>query len=189
MTEALLEPVLRRMRVRRVLPVLAQHRDCHLLDVGCGSKAALLRAVEPYVARAVGIDFKAPALTTEKLSTIAATLSDALPFPDSAFDVVTMLAVLEHLAQPRAIVGEIHRVLKPGGQVVLTVPSHAAKPVLEFLAFRLGIVSREEILDNKQYYGGKALRALFGNAGFRVDEHRYFQLGMNNFFVATRATP
>lgn len=187
MTEALLEPVLRRMRVRRVLPVIAQHPDCHLLDVGCGAKAALLRAVEPYVARAVGIDFKAPALATGKLSTIAATLADALPFPDRTFDVVTMLAVLEHLAQPRAIVGEIHRVLKPGGQVVLTVPSHAAKPVLEFLAFRLGVVSREEILDHKEYYGGKALRTLFGDAGFRVERHRYFQLGMNNFLVATRA--
>ena len=189
MTEALLEPLLRRMRVRRVLPVLARHPDCHLLDVGCGAKAALLRAVEPHVARAVGIDVKAPAIASGKLSTIAATLSDALPFPDRAFDVVTMLAVLEHLAQPRAIVGEIHRVLKPGGQVALTVPSHAAKPVLEFLAFRLGVVSRDEILDHKRYYDGNSLRALFTDAGFRVDRHRYFQLGMNNYLLATRVTP
>jgi ubiquinone/menaquinone biosynthesis C-methylase UbiE len=184
--EPLLEPLLRRLRVRRVLPVLSRHPGCRLLDVGCGATAALLRAVEPYVGSAIGIDRKAPALASGKLSTIAAALDDTLPFPDASFDVVSLLAVLEHLAQPEAIVGEIHRVLTPGGEAVLTVPSKAAKPVLEFLAFRLGVVSRAEILDHKRYYGRDSLRQLFVDAGFRVDAHRYFQLGMNNFLVATR---
>lgn len=189
MKEAALEPLLRRLRIRQVLPVVRRHRDCRLLDVGCGWEARLLRAVEPHVARAVGVDFKAPRLRTAKLETVAMTLADTLPFPDAAFDVVTMLAVLEHLAQPRAMVEEIARVLKPGGEVVLTVPSKAARPVLEFLAYRLGVVSEAEIRDHKQYYDRRSLFALLRDSGLAIERHRYFQLGMNNFLVATRTRP
>jgi len=185
--EAILEPLLRRLRIRQVLPVLLRHPDCSLLDIGCGWEARLLRAVEPYVKRGTGIDFKAPRLATPKLTTIATTLTDKLPFPDAEFDVVTLLAVLEHLSRPDAMVREISRVLKPGGQVVLTVPSLAAKPVLEFLAYRVGIVSEAEIRDHKRYYNRQSLETLFAGSGLTVDRHRYFQLGMNNFLVATRA--
>ena len=185
--EALLEPVLRKMRIRQVLPVLLRHPDCRLLDVGCGWEAKLLKSVEPFVHSAVGIDFKAPKLATAKLTTIAATLTDTLPFPDADFDVVTLLAVLEHLAHPEDMVREVARVLKPGGQVIVTVPSLAARPVLEFLAYKLHVVSETEIRDHKRYYDRASLRALFDGTGLYIDHHRYFQLGMNNFLLATKA--
>jgi 2-polyprenyl-3-methyl-5-hydroxy-6-metoxy-1,4-benzoquinol methylase len=184
--EALLEPLLRRMRIGQVLPTLLQHPDCSLLDIGCGWEARLLKSVEPYVKRGVGVDFKAPSIATSKLTTITATLADRLPFSDAEFDVVTLLAVLEHLSHPRAMIEEIGRVLKPRGQVILTVPSLAAKPVLEFLAYRVGIVSETEIRDHKCYYDRKSLEVLFAGSGLTIDRHRYFQLGMNNFLVATR---
>ena len=186
MKEALLEPLLRKMRIRQVLPILLQHPECCLLDIGCGWEGGLLKSVEPYVKRAVGVDFKAPSIATPKLTTITATLTDKLPFPDATFDVVTLLAVLEHLSLPRAMVGEIFRVLKPSGQVVLTAPSLDAKPVLEFLAYKVGIVSESEIRDHKCYYDRKSLEELFAGSGLRIDCHRYFQLRMNNFLVATR---
>lgn len=187
MKEPLLEPLLRRMRIGRVTPILRRHRDCRLLDIGCGWEAKLLRAVAPHVASAVGIDFKAPHIDDGKIRTIAMTLDATLPFPDASFDVVTLLAVLEHLAQPRAMVAEIARVLKPGGEVVLTVPSTAAKPILEFLAYRVGVVSEAEIRDHKQYYNRRLLRALFAGSGLVIARHRYFQLGMNNLLVAQRS--
>jgi 2-polyprenyl-3-methyl-5-hydroxy-6-metoxy-1,4-benzoquinol methylase len=186
--EPLLEPLLRRMRIRQVLPVVRRHRECRLLDIGCGRDAKFLRSVEPYVAGAVGVDLKAPRIDTGKITTIAMTLADTLPFPDAAFDVVTLLAVLEHLAHPRAMVEEVARVLKPGGRVVLTVPSMAARPVLEFLAYRLGVVSEAEIRDHKQYYNRGLLRSLMRDSGLVIERHRYFQLGMNNLLVARRAS-
>ena len=68
MKESLLEPLLRQLRIRQVLPVLLEHPDCSLLDIGCGWEARLLRAVEPYVKRGTGVDFKAPSLATPKLT-------------------------------------------------------------------------------------------------------------------------
>lgn len=186
MNEPILEPLLRKMRIRRVLPYIRAHGNCRLLDIGCGWEARLLRAVEPYIASGVGVDFKAPELATGKIRTECLTLADRLPYADASFDLVTMLAVLEHLDQPEAILQEIQRVLAPGGQLVLTVPSKAARPVLEFLAFRLGVVSREEIADHKVYYDRDSLINLMGRAGLNVSKHCYFQLGMNNFCVAER---
>jgi glycosyltransferase involved in cell wall biosynthesis/SAM-dependent methyltransferase/uncharacterized protein YbaR (Trm112 family) len=46
----------------------------------------------------------------------------ALPFADGAFDAVVCQAVLEHVADPPRVVGEIHRVLKPGGLVYSEIP-------------------------------------------------------------------
>lgn len=187
MKEALLEPLLRRMRLARVRPWLLKGRTNDLLDVGCGWEARLLHELEPFISRGVGIDFKAPDLKSSKLSTISARLSDRLPFEAASFDVVTMLAVLEHLERPRDIVSEIGRILRPGGRLILTVPSPAAKPVLEFLAFKVGIVSRTEIEDHKEYFDRQALMAVFSDSStWRVLHHEYFQVRFNNFLVAER---
>ena len=186
MKEALFEPLLRRMRLRQVLPTIKQHPDCRLLDVGCGWEARLLWAVEPYVREGVGIDFKAPVIEHPKLRTMTMTLASRLPLEDGSFDVVTLLAVLEHLSHPREMIEEIARVLRPGGQVVLTVPSKAAKPVLEFLAYRAHLVSEAEIRDHKCYYDRQSLHRIFEGTPLRIDRHSYFQLGMNNFLSATK---
>jgi ubiquinone/menaquinone biosynthesis C-methylase UbiE len=184
MKEPILEPLLRKMRIRRVLPYIRAYPNCRLLDIGCGWEARFLRQVEPYIAVGVGLDFKAPEMVEGEIRTERLTLTDRLPYADASFDLVTMLAVLEHLDQPEAILREIHRVLVPGGQLVLTVPSKAARPVLEFLAFRLGVVSRAEIADHKAYYDHQTLLTLLAGSGFNIVIHRYFQVGMNNFCVA-----
>jgi ubiquinone/menaquinone biosynthesis C-methylase UbiE len=186
MKEQLLEPLLRKMRIRRVLPALKQYPACRLLDVGCGWEARFLREVEPYIGSGIGIDRKAPAINNGKIHTRQAAITDTLPFPDASFDVVTMLAVLEHLEDAQKITGEIFRVLHPGGSFVGTVPGKRAKPVLEFLSYRLGIVNPEEIRDHKRYYDRNSLYALLSGQGFRQIRHVSFQWGLNNFFSAVK---
>ena len=181
MKEPILEPLLRRARVAKALPVIRNYPRCQFLDFGCGWEARLLKDVAPYISRGVGIDQKAPAIESEKLATLRADLESALPFEPHSFDVVAMLAVLEHLSDPLRALVEIRRVLRPQGTLILTVPSHAAKPVLEFLAYRLKLVNPAEIADHKRYYGRRDLRELSSQAGFRMCAHRYFQLGFNNF--------
>ena len=46
-----------------------------------------------------------------------------LPYPDASFDIVTATEVIEHLADFRRVVREIHRVLRPGGVCILSTPN------------------------------------------------------------------
>ena len=46
-----------------------------------------------------------------------------MPFSDASMDVVLATQVLEHIPDPIAVIGEIRRVLKPGGTLLLSVPS------------------------------------------------------------------
>ena len=71
MKEALLESTLRKMRLARVLPSIQAFSNPSVLDIGCGWEARLLHEIEPYIARGVGIDFKAPEIRTEKLHTFS----------------------------------------------------------------------------------------------------------------------
>lgn len=45
-----------------------------------------------------------------------------LPFPDNSFDFVLCMGILEHLEYPHAAIPEMHRVLKPGGRIIVSVP-------------------------------------------------------------------
>lgn len=51
---------------------------------------------------------------------------DRVTLPDASLDYVTALDVLEHALDDRRVVGELHRLLKPGGTVVVTVPASMA---------------------------------------------------------------
>jgi ubiquinone/menaquinone biosynthesis C-methylase UbiE len=158
-----------------------------LLDIGCGTKAAFLRYISSRIKQGVGVDFKVEPFKENNLEVSQFIFSGQLPFPDQTFDVVTMLAVLEHIEHEKEILQEIHRVLVPGGKLILTVPSVWAQPVLEFLAYRLKIVSEAEIRDHKRYYNREKLyQALVNEGGFNNFNHRYFQLWMNNFCTVNK---
>lgn len=190
MKEPLLEPWLRSLRIRGVMPYISRYPNCDLLDIGCGWEAKLLRAIEPQITTGTGIDFKAPLLPGGKIRTISARLDTKLPFEDSSFDLITMLAVLEHLQYPKEILNECSRLLRPGGGLLITVPSKYAKPVLEFLAFKVGIVNPDEIRDHKQYFNREDLFAIFkGIPSLKIIEHKYFQWRFNNKLFAEKQLP
>jgi len=76
-------------------------------------------------------------------------MTDFLPFESESFDIVIMLAVLEHLSNSFFTMKETQRILKSKGRLVLIVPSKIAKPVLQFLAYRLHVISEREMRDHK----------------------------------------
>lgn len=97
-----------------------------LLDVGCGG-GALGRLVSGRFGLIAGVEFSqvgAAAALAGGTRVIRADLNCA-PFPvrDGCIDAVTCLDVIEHVLLPRVLLGEIARVLRPGGTAIVTSPN------------------------------------------------------------------
>lgn len=92
-----------------------------LLDVGVGTGRLL--ELFPDLERS-GIDISVDYLKLAQAKGIAPFLAKAedMPFHDAMFDAVACTDVLEHVIDLNATLREIHRVLKPGGHLVLRVP-------------------------------------------------------------------
>lgn len=129
----------------------------------------MTRSALDRVASALLVDLQlAPDLEQHsKVTAIEGSIEDVVPGLDSgSLDVVLCLAVLEHLWNQEEILSEFRRLLAPGGVLLLDVPSWRAKPILEFVAFRLGIAS-EEMDDHKRYFDPRDLWPMLVNAGFK----------------------
>jgi len=160
-----------------------------LLDFGCGHQALFLRSVAPDLARGVGLDYDAtPARPAANLEIRNFHFKDRFDYADGTFDHVSILAVLEHIPLDAvdALFREFHCILKDGGSVLLTTPTPASKPLLEFLAFRLKIISGPEIADHKHYWSEADITALAARDGFALATYHTFQAGLNSFAVLRR---
>jgi SAM-dependent methyltransferase len=117
-----------------------------LLDLGCGAGRHAFEAFRRG-ARVVALDYSAAELK-DVLGLLvameaageaglvsgglgAAVNGDAtrLPFPDGAFDRIIAAEVLEHIPADEAAIGELARVLRPGGTMAVTVPAWLAERV------------------------------------------------------------
>jgi SAM-dependent methyltransferase len=109
-----------------------------VLDLGCRD-GALTREFAAGN-EVVGVDADRDALAEAQklgIETRWADLDEPLPFPDASFDVVVAGELLEHLRDPRQLVAEARRVLRPGGTLVASVPNaYRLKNRLRFLAGR-----------------------------------------------------
>ncbi len=95
-----------------------------ILDVGCGVGQVVGRlAADGFAAR--GVDICAPAVERAREAGLACDIynGSSLPFPDSSFSSVGAFNVLEHVAEPVALIREIVRVAQPGGKIVLSSPN------------------------------------------------------------------
>jgi SAM-dependent methyltransferase len=97
-----------------------------VLDVGCGNGYVLLQYAR-HGAEVFGVDLTATAVRLSRqrfaLAGLGGTFEEIdgqrLPYPDATFDIVCSMGVLHHISDPRPLVDDIYRVLKPGGQLIV----------------------------------------------------------------------
>lgn len=155
-----------------------------VLDVGCGD-GEMFRQWDALIQRGIGVDPDLEAVTALGRHELRPAV-----FPggveDVSCDVITMLAVLEHVpADAHDQVAETcARVLRPGGRVIVTVPS----PMVDHI---LAVLIKLRLLDGmheEEHYGFEPDDTLrvFDRDEFELVVHRRFQLGLNNLFVFRR---
>jgi ArsR family transcriptional regulator len=109
------------------LAALGALADPHWMvgDLGCGT-GQVSAALAPFVARVVGVDGSAAMLQSAKKRLSAFDNVElrrgeleALPIDDARLDAATLMLVLHHLPEPERAIGEMARVLKPGGRALI----------------------------------------------------------------------
>ncbi len=166
------------MRLNKIKKYIPEHSS--ILDVGCGYHCKLLKQLKNYIKRGYGIDFEVD--KKEKFTLFNLDISkDKFPMKDNSIDIVTNLAVIEHLIDPTTMLSEIYRVLKHNGKLLLTTPTPLSKPILE-LGAQIGIFNKKEVFDHKCYYNKIKLFKVL-EPKFQIIKHNYFEFKLNQFVV------
>lgn len=125
----------------------------HALDVGCreGIQTAWLER-QGYEVTPIDIE-----KSFERCRIVD--VNKPLPFADESFDLIWCSEVIEHLQDPAASVNEFRRVLRPGGEMILTTPNSFS------WIFLFGLTAKRlQRKDHTQFFSVRAIRELFPTA-------------------------
>lgn len=179
------------LSLRQIRRWIGDPQAMRICDIGAGYQARLARALASKGAQVTVLDV---ALSPElnHLTGIVphvGSLPGSLTLMDSEhWDAILCISVLEHLWDPGAVLDHAQRMLRPGGLLVINVPSWRGRRALEFSAFRLGLSPAEEMDDHKTYYDVRDLWPMLVRAGFRPSSIRCFshKFGLNTFAVCRK---
>ncbi|HEU5237113.1 MAG TPA: methyltransferase domain-containing protein [Pyrinomonadaceae bacterium] len=134
-------------------------RRARILDVGCGTGANLVLLSEFGDAQGVDVSPDALAFCRERgLENVRLGAAEALPYGDDEFDLVTAFDVVEHMDDDVAGLREMRRVLRPGGRLLLFVPT---------FMFLWGV--QDEVSNHRRRYRLAELRRAVTASGFEVE--------------------
>lgn len=149
--------------LRKSLPWHGQGR---LLDFGCGGGSFLARmASQGWTVTGLDASTRAVRRVEERLG--LRVLRGTLPHPElrpHSFDVITMWQSLEHVHQPLETLRAAHRLLAPGGKLIVAVPNIDSLP---FCWFRRGWIGLD-LPRHLTHFSPWTLRAMLQRAGFEV---------------------
>lgn len=177
------QPIVRRIpgltstediRLRAVL----RHVDGYLLDIGCKNNK-LVGLYKSMGGRGVGVDvyqWKGVDILVER--------SDRLPFENNTFDTVSLVACLNHIPYRPQVLKEVHRVIKPGGRLLVTNPPPLLSAFWHKWAF-WDEDAHERGMKEGEVYGltMQELSELFSNSSFTILKIERFMWKMNRLYI------
>ncbi len=116
-----------------ISPMISGDIEYPIIEVGCGA-GLLLEHLAPLPQMKIGVDINTQALTflsnrfdqlnQKDLFFPVSAFGEMLPFEDNYFGGLILSEVIEHLHDPKLILQEAYRVLRPGGWCYLTTPNY-----------------------------------------------------------------
>ena len=137
--------------------------ELHILDVGCGTGANIEMLSNYGQAEGVDVSEDALAFCRERgLEKVRLGAGEELPYEAGEFDLVTAFDVVEHMDDDLAGIREMRRVLRPGGRVLLFVPT---------FMFLWGL--QDDVSNHRRRYRLPELSRVLEEAGFEIERMTY----------------
>ena len=176
-----------RMYRAEVLARIDGVNGCDVLEIGCGEGMMFDGTSTSPVQ--MDVSFTRVSRAAGKCRYLLCGDGYALPFATGSFEIVLLVAVLEHTREPWRVLAEAKRVLKPGGRVIMVVPNDATMSVGRLLLGKFPIRYPDHLTFTTP---GKMRRWLAD--GFRITEAFHlpfralpFATNLYHFVVAERA--
>lgn len=186
----ILENILSKKRTKLAISMIPKdYYSGKILDIGCGSYPYFLSKID--FKEKYGLDKNIVNIKNGKIKMLKMDLCNIkkIPFNNNTFDVITALAVFEHVERHEAaiIIPEIFRILKNNGLFIMTTPSIWTDYLLKILA-KFNLVSKEEINEHKDLYTRNDLFNILEKANFNEKDINTgtFEFFMNLYAVAKK---
>lgn len=179
-----IEHAIHRLRYRQVDPFVTRCET--MADLGCGQHYRFLKSHHDKAERCWGLDVTVADGEDGNITLRKWDITGHLPFERETIDQITILAVLEHVPNPRAVLSECHRVLTSGGRIIITTPSKLGIKIHDIMR-GLRLVRDVEEGEHVDFsMSGSALTSWAEGAGFRVEVSRQFEMGLNLLLVGRK---
>jgi ubiquinone/menaquinone biosynthesis C-methylase UbiE len=189
--ESLLDNYLAKLRASKANSFISdEKRRGRILDIGCGLYPYFLSITQFKERYGLDPSVDLKSVKDKNIKLIKSKVEDKkLPLENNFFDVVTMLAVFEHIDYDKlpSALSETNRVLKKNGILIITTPAPWADKLLHFMA-RFKIISQEEIHEHKHNHPKSKIEDIINRSGFKREniQSGFFELGFNMWFVARK---
>jgi SAM-dependent methyltransferase len=158
-----------------------------LLDVGCGN-GTLLKLLQRRGFDVFGYessDEAARIANDEGVNVVSGETLETAEFGAASLDIVTLFHVMEHVPEPRAILAEVRRILRPSGRILVQVPNIESWQSKLCGARWYGLDVPRHIINYSSY----SIRRLLLDCGFRIRRVRHFNLRDNAAAFASSISP
>jgi ubiquinone/menaquinone biosynthesis C-methylase UbiE len=157
-----------------------------VLDVGCGTGSLLVDLAGAGATSLAGVDLapKILEVAREKLAAAGAEANlrtadaeEPLPWDPESFDAATLTGALHHFYRPHEMLAEIHRVLRPGGRLLLVDPCFFT-PLRQLFNLYLRVLPHD---GDYHFYSAAQARRLLAAQGFECSEAK--GVGWSAYFI------
>jgi SAM-dependent methyltransferase len=156
-----------RRRLKTILRLLGTAPAAtRLLDVGCSS-GAFLAAAARMGFQVAGVEPSPEAAETARHAgfRVFSGLLEEARYPEGGFDAVSLIEVVEHLRDPRALLTECRRILRPGGIAMVSTPN-ATSWTARVMGSRWEVFSLRGMGGHLSFFNPGSLRLIAGRTGF-----------------------
>jgi ubiquinone/menaquinone biosynthesis C-methylase UbiE len=144
--------------------------DAKIIDTGCGD-GFHLSLLEKYgnknwTLEGIDIDKRAAQMAEDKGLKVHVGSIDEINLPKNSYDLAIMVQTIEHVAEPAQVLRAVHRILKPGGKVVVVTDNTES---FDFKLFKKSYWGGYHFPRHWNLFNRRSLTKLAENTGFEVE--------------------